>query len=227
MNLKIKEANKTALLFGATGLIGSHLLNLLLDSDAYKEVHTFSRRKLDISHPKLKEHQIDFDKLADSSKLIVGDDLFYAMGSTIKKAKSKANFYKIDYNYAYETAKIAASNKVNQFLLVSSIGADKNSFFFYNKVKGKLEESVEQLPFWATHIFRPSVLIGKRNENRFGEQVAGRIGKVLNYVSGGKLHKYGPIEADRVAISMKHAAQKTIPGLHIYESTKLLKLINP
>jgi uncharacterized protein YbjT (DUF2867 family) len=124
----------------------------------------------------------------------------------------------VDYTYAWQVAEMAAKNKVNQLLLVSSVGAGANSLFYYSKVKGQIEDAVQKLPFWSTHIFRPSVLLGERNENRWGEQVAGRIGKVLDRFTGGLLTKYRPIEADVVAKAMVSAAQGMKPGVHFYPS---------
>ena len=110
------------------------------------------------------------------------------------------------------------NNGVGQYLLVSSVGADPNSRFFYNKVKGELEASIQQLNFWALHIFQPSVLLGDRNENRFGEQIAGKIGRFFDRLTGGLLTKYRPIEADVVAKAMVSAAQGLKLGVHVYPS---------
>ncbi|RMF29876.1 MAG: hypothetical protein D6765_03880, partial [Bacteroidetes bacterium] len=115
-------------------------------------------------------------------------------------------------------------NGVNQLLLVSSVGADPDSLFFYSRVKGELEEAVKKLDFWAVHIFQPSVLLGQRNENRWGEELAGKIGKVLDRLSGGLLTRYRPIEADYVAKAMVHAAQGLEPGVHVYPSHWLQKM---
>ena len=153
-----------------------------------------------------------------------GDDLYCCLGTTMRKAGSKEAFRKVDYTYSFQIAKIAESNGVNQLLLVSSVGADSNSIFFYNQIKGELEDAVKKMKFWATHIFQPSVLLGKRNENRWGEQIAGRLAKGFDFLTGGLLTKYSPVEAEMVAKAMFIAAQGFDAGLQIYPSHVLQKL---
>lgn len=216
--MEIIKHDKIALVFGATGLIGSHLVEALLGHEAYATVIVFVRRKLDIKNPKLKQHIIDFDKMDAYAHLIKGDDLYCALGTTMAKAGSKSAFYKVDYTYSYQAAKIAATNGVNQYMLVSSVGADSDSRFYYSKVKGELEDAIKVLPFWAIHIFQPSVLLGERNENRWGEQIAARMGKVIDRFTGGLLTKYRPIEAEVVANAMIGAAQRFNKGSHLYAS---------
>ena len=223
--MEISKSNKTALLFGATGLIGSYALNFLLQHPAYQKVVAFTRRPLKISpleaggeHPKLIQHLIDFDQPESFRHLVKGDDLFLCLGTTMAKAGSKDAFFKVDFTYAWQAAKMAEDNGVHQLLLVSSVGANAGSLFFYSKVKGQLEEAVQQSKFWSIHIFRPSVLLGERNENRFGEEIAGKIGKVVDRLTGGLLTKYRPIEAEVVAKAMVSAAQGLAPGVHFYPS---------
>ena len=222
--MEITKDDKTALVFGATGLVGGHLVNFLLLHPAYEKVVVFVRRPMDVEHAKLVQHVIDFDQPESYRALVKGDDLFSCLGTTMAKAGSKAAFFKVDYTYALQAAKMAAKNQVNQLLLVSSVGADAGSLFYYSKVKGQLEDSVQKLPFWSTHIFRPSVLLGERNENRFGEKIAGKIGRVFDRITGGLLTKYRPIEADVVAKAMVSAAQGVEPGVHFYPSHWLQKL---
>lgn len=224
--MEIVKHDKTALVLGATGLIGQHLVQALLEHEAYTVVKVFVRRKLDIQHEQLQQHLIDFDQMQTSASLIKGDDLYCALGTTMAKAGSKAAFFKVDYTYSYQAAQIAAANGVNQYMLVSSVGADANSRFYYSQVKGKLENAIKELPFWATHIFQPSVLLGERNENRWGEQIAARMGKVIDRFTGGLLTKYRPIEAEVVATAMIGAAQRFNKGTHIYPSHYLQGLAN-
>ncbi len=122
---------KTALMIGSTGLIGSHLLELLLHSNDYEKVITFVKRDTGIKHPKLTQHIIDFDKPETYKDSIIGDDFFCTIGTTIKKAGSKAAFRKVDFEYPQQFASFATENKVKQFLIVSSLGADLNSGNFY------------------------------------------------------------------------------------------------
>lgn len=215
--------NKTALVFGATGLIGNHCLHFLLDSSSYSQVKIFVRRKLDLEHPKLEQHVINFDEIENYSSLMSGDDLFCCLGTTRKKA-GKEGFYKVDFTYVHEIGKIAATNKVNQFLLVSSIGADAQSMVFYSQVKGKIEAAISELDIKAVHIFRPSVLLGERNETRIGEQIGAKIGSFIKSISGNLLGKYNPIEGKTVAEAMVITAQKSErQGVHIYESNTIEK----
>lgn len=193
-------------------------MNVLLHHPAYQKVVAFSRKPLKMQHPKLVQHLIDFDRPEDYRHLVKGDDLFLCLGTTMAKAGSKEAFYKVDFTYAEQAAKMAADNGVHQLLLVSSVGASSESLFFYSKVKGQLEEAVQQLKFWGIHIFRPSVLLGERNENRFGEEIAGKIAKVIDRLTGGLLTKYRPIEADVVAKAMVGAAQGLTPGVQFYPS---------
>lgn len=222
--MKISKDKKKALVFGSTGFIGSFLVEFLLKHEAYQSVVTFGRRALEIDNPKLEHHIVNFDEPESFEQLIDGDDLYCCLGTTIKKAGSKEAFFKVDFIYAFEIAKIAAKNGVNQFLLVSSVGADPNALFFYSKVKGQLEEAIKTLNFWSFHIFRPSVLLGERVETRWGEEIAGKIGSFIDSFTGGRLTKYRPIEADIVAKAMINAAQELIEGEHIYPSNYLQEL---
>ncbi len=215
---------KTALLFGATGLVGRACLSYLLDSPVYDKVVTFGRRILEEDHPKLEQQIVDFNRLKDYGSLLVGDDVYCCLGTTMKKAGSKEAFYKVDFTYCDEIAKIASANGAQQFLLVSSIGAYSNSMFFYNKVKGQLENAVKHYPFQSVHIFRPAVLMGKREEGRFGETVGISLGKAFNFATSGKLLKYRPIDGDQVAKAMVVQAEIAAHGIHIYESDVIQKI---
>ena len=216
--MEISKDNKTALVFGASGLIGGHVVNFLLLHPAYSKVVAFVRKPLDLQHPKLEQHLVDFDRPESFRHLVVGDDLFCCLGTTMARAGSKAAFYKVDFTYAFEAAQMGSINGVGQFLLVSSVGADPKSRFFYSQVKGELEAAVRGLGYWSLHIFQPSVLLGERNENRWGEQWAGKIGQVFDRLTGGLLTKYRPIEADVVAKAMVGAAQRLRPGAQVYPS---------
>ena len=224
MAIEIDRSDKTAVLIGCTGLVGSHCLKYLADHGAYSQIITFARKKMVPVNKKHRHYQIDFKHLERIYKVFEGDDLYLCLGTTLKDAGSKKQFIQVDFTYNLTLAKMAERKNFNQILLVSSVGASSESMFFYNKVKGYLEHEVKQLTFWATHIFRPSVLLGHRPTQRFGEQTAGRIGKFLDNVSGGMLSKYKPVEAEVVAKAMIQAAQQLKAGLHIYPSHELQKL---
>ena len=147
-----------ALIIGATGATGADLTKQLLDLDKFTEVHVFVRNVPTINHPKLKVHKVDFNEVDTWSEKLKGDVLFLAMGTTLKTAGSKEAQYKVDVTYQFETAKAAADNNVPKLILVSSIGANHKSIFFYPKIKGVLEEMVKKLNFKSICILRPPVL---------------------------------------------------------------------
>ncbi|MFY9310854.1 MAG: NAD(P)H-binding protein [Bacteroidia bacterium] len=201
---------KTALVLGASGLVGNELLHLLLKDSHFDKVKIFVRKPIAISHKKLEQHIINFDAITDYKEFIKGDVFFCCIGTTINTAGSKEAFIKVDYTYPTEFAKIAKTNNVKHFLFISSIGADENSSNFYLMVKGDTENTLTELDFEKLDIVRPSLLTGKRNEIRFGEIVGKVVMKALSFLFIGKLRKYKPIEATTVAKAMiKLSAQKT------------------
>lgn len=215
---------RTALLFGATGLVGGHCLDLLLHDDAYTSVVAFTRKGLPVSHPKLRSQVIDFERLEEYAGLIVGDDLFCALGTTIKAAGSQEAFRRVDFFYPHRIASIAAASGVSRFLLVSSLGADAGSSIFYNRVKGELEDALRDIPFRGIQIFRPSLLLGDRGEFRMGEQIGAAMSKILGPLLFGSLRKYRPIEARDVAIAMIAVAREGKEGYGMYESDRIREI---
>lgn len=192
---------KTAIVIGATGLIGNLLVKKLLADDRYKSVRVFARRSTGTNHPKLEEHLVNFDEIEKWKSAISGDELFSAMGTTIRKAKSTSIQYKVDVKYQYEVAKAAADNGVKSYFLVSSSGSKASSKIFYLRIKGELDEKVQSLPFDRIRIFRPSLLLGERPEKRFGEKAAERILKIVVPVFP-FLKNQRPIEGEKVASAM-------------------------
>ena len=171
-------------------------------------------------HPKLKEHLIDFDQPHEWKNLVSGFVLFSTLGTTIKKAKTKENQYRIDYTYQYEFAKAAAQNDVRHLVLVSSSGANPDSKIFYSRIKGELEEAILQLPLPNITILRPSLLLGKRNEKRTGEALAQRIMPIVTrYI----FRKYRPIPAKIVAKAMLNESVRP-SGRKIYELNEIFDL---
>jgi uncharacterized protein YbjT (DUF2867 family) len=206
---------------GATGLVGGFCLDYLLSHPAYGKVRVLTRRPLRQTHPKLESVTVDFDRLPDHAHDFTANDLFCCLGTTRGKAGSKEAFYKVDFTYIDTAARLAAGQGVNQFMLISSLGADSESGFFYSRVKGEVEAAIQQYPFWAVRIFRPSVLVGERNENRWGEQLAGRFIRGIDFLTGGLLSRVRPVEAEVVARAMVNSAQYLDAGVRIYPSEAL------
>lgn len=166
---------KTAVVLGASGLVGSKLVDVLLKSKEYSKVIIFVRKKIELSNSKLIQYSIDFNSIDLYTKYIKGDDFFCCIGTTIKKAKTRENFMKIDYNYPVKFAEIAKENGMKNFLLITSIKANPKSSNYYLKTKGILEKRIQEMKFSGTFIFHPSILLGKRKEIRIGEKVGGII----------------------------------------------------
>ncbi len=188
-----------AIVAGATGLIGSRLLRLLLDDIRVEHIAVLVRRQTGIVHPKLSEHLVDFEKMTEWAPLVKGDVLFSALGTTLQEAGSKEKQFRIDYTYQYELARIAAENGVSDFVLVSSAGASPESGFFYPRIKGELEEAVRKLNFRRIFILRPSFLEGKREEKRKGEKLMLFLTKAATFVF---FRKFRPVRAWTVAQAM-------------------------
>ena len=211
---------KTAIVIGATGLVGSTLVKQILENSAYSKVVLLLRKPLNISHPKLFQEVIDFDKI-DTSK-IMGDDLFCAMGTTLAKAGSKEAQYKIDCTYPYEIGKIAKANGVKQYILVSSVGANFDSSNFYLRTKGDLEKKIESLNFQNFVSMRPSMLLGEREESRLGEKIGKVLSNILSPLLFGSLRKYHGIEASDVAKSMQRFANQRLIGVKYVEYDEIM-----
>jgi uncharacterized protein YbjT (DUF2867 family) len=213
---------KTAIIIGATGLVGSTLVEQILENPAYSKVVLLLRKPLNISHLKLVQEIIDFDK-PDTSK-IVGDDLFCAMGTTLAKAGSKEAQYKIDCTYPFEIGKIAKANGVKQYILVSSVGANFDSSNFYLRTKGDLEKKIESLGFQNFVSLRPSMLLGDREESRLGEKIGKVLSNILSPLLFGSLRKYRGIEAADVAKAMQQFANQGLNGVKYVEYDEMMNV---
>ena len=209
---------KTALVIGSTGLIGSQLLELLLESKEYATVITFVKRDSGIEHPKLKQHIIDFDKPDDYQNFVVGDDFFCTIGTTIKNAGSQDTFRKVDFEYPKLFANLALKSNIKQFLIISSLGADANSGNFYLKTKGEIQDFLKNCNFESISVLQPSLLLGNRKEFRLGEIIGTFFMKLFSFLLIGNLQKYKPIESKIVAQSLFKIAQQNKKGFTIYES---------
>lgn len=217
----VTPSRRTALLAGATGLVGGHCLDLLLQDDAWEQVAVLGRRELGTTHRKLVQRVVDFERLAELGDLPRIDDVFCCLGTTMKHAGSEAAFRRVDFTYVHELAQLASRHRAGQFLLVSALGADRHSRVFYNRVKGEVEDAVRKLPFDSVHIFRPSLLLGERRESRPGERLAILAGRALGFMFVGPLGRYRPIEARAVAAAMVRIAKAAARGIQVYESDRI------
>jgi uncharacterized protein YbjT (DUF2867 family) len=214
---------KTAIVIGATGLVGKELVKQLLQHSAIEKVKVFTRRPTGIKHPLLDEHVISFDIPNEWQGKVTGDILYSTLGTTLKQAGSKEAQYKVDYSYQYDFAQIASENKVPVYVLVSSMGANADSSLFYPRIKGKLDQAVQALPFKSCVIMRPSILAGEREKKRVAETMAHQIMKVVTRFI---LKKYKPIAGSEVARAMIVASlEDPKPGTSLYEADAIFELI--
>ncbi len=228
----MQHINRTALILGASGLVGRYCLEYLLKN--YSQVTALVRRPLPIQHEKLIQNIIDFDDLEKYHEAIKGQDVFCCIGTTVLKSPNKKDYYRIDFTYPKTIAEIALSNGAEQFLLVSALSANSKSLFYYSRVKGQLEDALIQLRYKGLHIFQPSFLIGKRPEFRPIEKIGVFTLKCLSSLLIHRLAQFKPIEAKTVASVMVHTAQQEKMGIHKYRSdevqstydTLLLSIIN-
>ncbi len=212
---------RTALLLGASGLVGSHCLKALLARGEYQVVNAPVRRLLAWEHPKLVQHVIDFEHLDERAGLLKAEDIFCCLGTTMKKAGSQESFTRVDHDYPLEIAQLAARQGARQFLLVSALGADTGSRIFYNRVKGQVEEAISALPFKAVHIFRPSLIMGHRSEFRPMELIVKALSPVLRLLMFGALRRYRPIKAATIAEAMVGIALEDRRGVNLFESHQI------
>ncbi|AOP34468.1 nucleoside-diphosphate sugar epimerase [Leptospira tipperaryensis] len=212
-------SQKIALVAGASGLIGKYLLEELSHCGDYSKIYALVRRAGSITGAE--EIVSDYDTLSATSLPKGITDVFCSLGTTISKAGSQENFRKVDYEYVLKLAKLTKSAGAKSFLVVSALGADFKSMVFYNRVKGEMERDLEKVGFSFTGIFRPSLLEGEREENRFGETVGHLLFKVVNPFLLGGTRKYRSIHGRTVAKAMITIAQKEPAGVRILESDRI------
>lgn len=213
---------KTALIIGATGLTGSHLLQILLADLRFEHIVIFVRRSTGIIHPKLEEHIVRFDHPEEWSTLVKGDVLFSTLGTTLKLAKDKPAQYQVDVTYQFSFAKAAASNNVPTYVIVSSAGANAHSLFFYLKMKGELENAVRELPFERIRILQPASIVGNRPIPRPFEKFSLQLVRLLNRLGLGG--QFRPIEAGELSKALRNAALLPEPGIQVFRLSSIFDL---
>jgi uncharacterized protein YbjT (DUF2867 family) len=211
---------KTAILFGATGLIGGHVLKMLQLDDRYSKIVVFTRSDPETKYDKAEYIKTGLDDLDIYEDKLKGDEVFCCLGTTMKKAGSKEQFRKVDFGYPKKIAEIAEKNKIPGFLVISSIGADAESSNFYLRTKGELEKYLFSLNFRYLVVLRPSLLLGKRSESRLMEDAGKAAASILRPFFLGSLKKYRAIEAEHVAKAMLKFANN-IAGRKIFESHQI------
>jgi uncharacterized protein YbjT (DUF2867 family) len=205
---------RSALVVGATGLVGSKLVAALLADPEYGTVHALVRRPFVSKSAKLAEHVIDFSQL-DGIDWPAVDDVFCCLGTTIGAAGSQAAFRAVDHDYPLAVARGALGRGARQYLFVSAMGADAHSSVFYSRVKGELETAIAALGFHAAIAFRPSLLAGDRAEHRLGERLALALLQPLRGLVPGK---YRPVADTAVARAMVNYAGRGLAGFHVIPS---------
>jgi uncharacterized protein YbjT (DUF2867 family) len=196
---------KTAIIIGATGLTGSILLKKLLKDPSFEKIKLFSRSSVEMNYPKIEEHLIDMFQLEKHSDAFNADVVFCCIGTTKSKTPDKETYKKIDYGIPVTAAKLAKQNGIDTFIVISALGADADSSIFYNKTKGEMQRDVINQNIEKTYILQPSLIIGDRDENRFGENVATFSMKIFGFLIP---KKYKMIKAETIAEAMMILAKE-------------------
>jgi uncharacterized protein YbjT (DUF2867 family) len=216
---------KTALVFGSSGLVGSHVLSQLISNNNYSKIKLFVRSSIDISDPKIEIIQTDFNNLKNHREDIKGDDCFFCIGTTKQNSPDKNEYRSVELDVPKEIAQIAKSNLVNSFVFVSSGYANPKSSGDYLKFKGLVEEELKRLSFNKLGIMRPSFLIGDRKEKRLGEKLGILVFKLLSPLFLGPLKKMKPIQSEKVAKAMIKISNGDFRQ-QVFESNEIVEISN-
>lgn len=216
---------KTALIVGSSGLIGSELMKLLIDENYYQKIILWNRKAISFSNQKIEEVIVDFEKLSEL-KVESYTDIYCCVGSTIKKAKTWENYRKIDLDIPVGLADIAEKYDGNSLIVISSLGANKNSSNKYLRLKGEMEFEVAKRKVKSISILRPSILFGNRKEFRFGEKIGIFVMKLFSSFMIGTLRKYRGVEARDVAKCAFFLAKTSNPGFSYVESEEIKKTLH-
>lgn len=214
---------KTAIILGATGLTGSFLLKRLIPDKNFGKIILFSRSATPIKSSKIEEHLIDMFELGKHRDKFKADVVFCCIGTTQKQTPNKEIYRKVDFGIPVTAAKLCAENDIDNFLVISALGSDPNSRFFYNRIKGEMENAVLQQEIRNTYIFQPSLITGERKESRPLEFVGKQLMKAANFVMFGPLKKYQSIHSDSIAKAMQKVAQDGFEKIKI-ESDEIKKI---
>lgn len=213
---------KTAIILGATGLTGGHLLDFLLKDSRYEKIKLFSRSSVGISNPKLEEHFIDLFELEEHKANFQADEVFCCIGTTKSKTPDNRVYKKIDYGIPFAAAKLCKENKINTFIVISAMGANPDSKVFYNKIKGEMERDVLKQNIQNTYILQPGLIGGNRKEKRLGESIAKFLFKILNPIIPRRYHTISPETiAKAMVVIAKHGHFKN----HI-ENQTIKEIVN-
>jgi uncharacterized protein YbjT (DUF2867 family) len=216
----VSRTKRSALLAGASGLVGAALLDLLLEHDEYETVHSLVRNATGVQHQKLKEHCVNFDELGHYALDTEITDAFCCLGTTMRKAGSREAFATVDRDYPLAFAALARRCGCNRFAVVSALGAASGSAIFYNRVKGEMEEGLEKMEFSHLAIIRPSLLLGQRREFRAGEALSAPFAVALSPLLRGSLRRYRPVAVTRVARAALEALDDPGSGVQVIYPTE-------
>jgi uncharacterized protein YbjT (DUF2867 family) len=217
---------KRAIVFGSSGFVGSHLLSELLNSSDYGQVTAVARKSLNITHPRLRTVIADYNSLAGVKSEIAADEVFIALGTTKANSPNEAEYYQVDHDYPVLAAQIAKERGANSVFLVTAVGANPKSKFFYVRTKGETERDVIALDFEHTHIFRPSMIMGNRKEKRsLLEAALVRFWSALNPLLTWKADKYRGITGQDLAKAMMKSAKNQTEKLRIYQWREMHNLL--
>jgi NAD-dependent epimerase/dehydratase len=208
----------TAVIIGATGAVGREIVNEILSGEYYNRVYILGRSSISKlpDDSRLEKIIIDFDNIDFDMDILENADVFASLGTTIKTAGSKENQRKIDVDYTVNFAKLC-EGKVRSFNVVSAIGANSKSKNFYNSLKGELEDKLKEMNLRTLRIFQPSLLISKRDDNRFLEEIFMKVAPIFQFVLKGKIKKYSPIEVSLLGkVLVRFATENKGKGTYTY-----------